>query len=331
MTLMDAEPDVKAYGVDFIRSASLGLPPLMLLYATSGVLRGLGNTWIPMVIIIILNIVNAAVAFLLVSGVIGIELEVLGSGIGFAAGGISGGVMALAVLVSGFGPVRYRVSCAFVTGREEVRRLANIGVPSGLEELQFMAAFILYSRIVYGLGTTAVAAHTIALRSLELALVPGFSLGAAGTTLVSRYLGAKRPDLAEQAALIGRSWAVGTMIVMGALLAAFAPQFAGFFVDDQDVIDEATRLLRIFALGFPFMGLHASLGGALRGAGDVRYVLGVLTVTAWLIRIPLAFVLAIVAGLGAPGAWAGATAENTVRGLLIYRRFRQGKWKEKVV
>jgi putative MATE family efflux protein len=331
MTLMGAEPDVKQYGVEFIRTASLGLPPLMLLYAMSGVLRGLGNTWIPMVIIIALNVVNAAIAFLLISGVIGIELGVAASGIGFACGGIAGGVMAFGVLVSGAGPIKYDVTKAFVTGREEGRRLANIGVPSGLEELQFMAAFIVYSRIVYGLGTTAAAAHTIALRSLELALVPGFSLGAAATTLVSRYLGAKRPELAELAAIIGRNWAVGTMIVMGALLAAFAPQFAGLFVDDQEVIDEATQLLRIFALGFPFMGLFASLGGALRGAGDVRYVLAVLTITAWLIRIPLAFFLAIVVGFGAPGAWVGATTENTVRGLLIYRRFGQGIWKEKVV
>ena len=70
------------------------------------------------------------------------------------------------------------------------------------------------------------------------------------------------------------------------------------------------RALRIFAIAFPFMGLHASLGGALRGAGDVRYVLGVITVTAWLVRIPVAVILTIVFGLGAPGAWVGATTEN---------------------
>jgi Na+-driven multidrug efflux pump len=194
-----------------------------------------------------------------------------------------------------------------------------------------MIAFIVYTRIVSGLGSTAIAAHTIALRTLELALVPGFSLGGAATSLVSRYLGAKRPDLAERAAYIGRAWAVGIMLTMGTLLFAFAPQFVGVFVNDEAVIDTGTHLLRIFAIAFPFMGLHASLGGALRGAGDVRYVLGTLTFTAWCIRIPVAFLLAVPFGLGAPGAWTGATTENIVRGLLIFRRFEQGRWKEKEV
>ncbi len=331
LTMMAARPEVKEFGIDYIRAASLGFPMLMVLYATSGVLRGLGNTLIPMVIIIVLNIVNALVAFFLISGVAGIELEVLASGIGYASGGIVGGLLALAVLVSGFGPATYRLDRALITGRVELRRLMNVGVPTGLEELQFMVAFIVYSRVVTGLGTTAVAAHSIALRTLELALVPGFSLGAAATTLVSRYLGAQRPDLAEQAANIGRLWAVGSMVAMGALLALFAPQFCAIFVNEDkypEVVEVGTDLLRIFALAFPFMGLHASLGGALRGAGDVRYVLGVLTVTAWLVRIPVAVLLGAVLGLGAPGAWIGATTENVVRGTLIWSRFRQGKWKE---
>lgn len=331
LTLMAAKGDVKSFGIDYIRAAALSFPLLMVLYAMSGALRGLGNTWLPMVIIIIVNIVNAIVSFLLISGVAGVELGVRASGIGYASGGAVGGLLALAVLVSGIGPVTYRLDRVFVTGRAELRRLMNVGLPSGLEEVQFMLAFLVYSRIVTGLGSTAIAAHTIALRSLELALVPGFSIGGAATSLVSRYLGAKRPDLAERAALIGRAWAVGLMFVMGAVLATFAPQFVSIFVDDPDVVRTGSRLLRIFAIAFPFMGLHASLGGALRGAGDVRYVLGVLTFTAWFVRIPVALVLVFAVGLGAPGAWVGATAENITRALLIWRRFHQGRWKEKEV
>ncbi len=331
MSMMDAEPEVRSFGIEYIRAASLSFPLLLLMYAASGAMRGLGNTWVPMLMAITLNIVNAVVAFLLISGVIGIELEVLASGIGTAAGGAVGGGLAIIILVRGIGPVRYRLKSALVTGWAEVRRLSNIGVPSGLEEVQFMLAFLVYTRLVSGLGTAAIAAHIIALRTLELAIAPGFAFGAAATTLVSRFLGARQPAIAERAAVITQIWAIGTMVVLGGTLAIFAPQFVGIFVDDQEVIDIGAKLLRIFAIAFPFMGLHASLGGALRGAGDVRYVLGVITVTAWLVRIPVAIVLTIVFGLGAPGAWIGATSENIVRGGLIWQRFRAGAWKEKVV
>ena len=334
MTMMAAEGDVKSFGIDYMRAASLGFPALMLLYATSGALRGVGNTWLPMVIVLVLNAGNAVVSFLLISGVIGVELEVLASGIGYASGSAIGGALAFGALVFGVGPMRYRPWRALRTGRAELNRLTNIGLPTALEELQFMAAFIVYSRVVTGLGETAQAAHTIALRTLELALVPGFSLGAASTSLVSRYLGAKRPDLAENAAYVGRNWAIASMVTMGALLAIFAPQFVSLFVnegEEPEVVSTGAELLRIFVFAFPFMGLHASLGGALRGAGDARYVLGVLTFTAWCIRIPVALVLTLAAGLGAPGAWIGAVVENMVRGLIIRRRFKQGKWKTKIV
>jgi putative MATE family efflux protein len=279
----------------------------------------------------LLNVTNAIVVYLLISGVIGVELEVLGSGIGTAAGSAVGGTLALGALALGVGPAKYQFSRAFEIGRLEIRRLANIGLPAGLEEVQFMMAFLVYTRVVTGLGTAALAAHTIALRTLEMSIVPGFAFGAVATTLVSRFLGARRPDLAERSAVLSLMWSIGVMIPLAVLLAIFAPQFVTLFVDDDEVVEIGARLLRIFAIAMPFLGLHASLGGALRGAGDVRYVLGVLTLTAWGVRIPVALTLTLAAGLGASGAWIGAVAENIVRGLLILRRFRSGDWKERQV
>ena len=50
-------------GVEYLRAGSLGFPMLMVLYAVSGSLRGMGNTWMPMVILIIVNLINAVVTF----------------------------------------------------------------------------------------------------------------------------------------------------------------------------------------------------------------------------------------------------------------------------
>ena len=48
-------------------------------------------------------------------------------------------------------------------------------------------------------------------------------------------------------------------------------------------------------------------------------------------RYLLLAVCALALDLGAPGAWFGAAVENNVRGLLIYLRFRSGKWKQRHV
>lgn len=326
MSAMGAKPEVRPLGVEYLRAGSLGFPMLMALYAVSGSLRGMGNTWMPMLILIIVNLINAAVTFLLISGAI-TDLGVRASGIGYATAGITGGVLALGLAASGAAPVRLNPARLFAVSRDSFGRLAHIGLPVGLEEAQFMLAFLVYTRIVARLGTDQLAAHSLALRSLEIAILPGFALGTAATALVGQYLGAGLPDLAEAVAKRVRIFAFLILCTMGTLQFILAPHIVRIFVDDPAVVDTGTKLLRVFAFALPAMGVHASLSGALRGGGDVRYVLGTFTFTAWGIRVPIAAFMVIVLGLSAPFAWLAAVTENWVRAVLILRRFATNKWK----
>jgi putative MATE family efflux protein len=326
MRLMGAEDEVVSHGVDFLRAGSLGFPFLMVLYAISGSLRGLGNTWIPMVILIIVNLLNAGVTYALISGAVA-DLGTQASGIGYATAGIGGGLLALAAVVLGIGPARLDLAHLFEVDRLSFDRLFHIGLPVGLEEAQFMLAFLAYTRIVATLGTDQLAAHSLALRSLEIAILPGFALATAATALVSRYLGAMRPDLAELAAR--RTLAIGltALCVMAVLQFVLAPYIVDLFINDAEVKRRGTQLLRIFAFALPALGIHSTLSGALRGAGDVRFVLMTFTFTAWGIRVPIAFFTVVVLGLAVPFAWLAAVTENWVRAALVLRRFRSDKWK----
>ncbi len=66
----------------------------------------------------------------------------------------------------------------------------------------------------------------------------------------------------------------------------------------------------------------------LRGAGDTRIVLFIMAGSTWIVRLVPAYILAITLGLGVPGAWLAAILDINVRSLLMFLRFRQGKWKE---
>jgi putative MATE family efflux protein len=298
----------------------------MVFYAISGCFRGMGNTWISMVIIIVINVINAAVTFLLISGWVA-DMGITAPGIGYASAGIGGGVLALIVAASGAAPVRMDIASLLRFDGGAARRLLHVGLPVGLEEAQFMLAFLVYTRIVARLGTEQLAAHALALRSLEIAILPGFALATAATSLVSRYLGAGRPDLAEDVGRATRTIAVATMLGLAVLQFLLAPYAVRLFVDDADVAETGTRLLRVFAFALPAVGIHSSLSGALRGAGDVRFVLGTFTATAWGVRVPIAAFTIIVLGLTVPYAWLAAVTENWVRAALVSWRFRRGKWK----
>ena len=326
MRAMGADADVQALGVEYLRAGCLGLPLMMVFYAIAGSLRGLGNTWMSMVILVIVNLINAAVTFLLISGIVA-DLGMRAPGIGYAMASVGGGVLALALLVSGIGPIRLDPRRIFETNRDSFARLARIGLPVGLEEGQFMLAFLVYTRIVAHLGTEQLAAHSVALRSLEVAILPGFALGTAATALVGQSLGAGDPDRAEEVAKRVRFFALSALCVMAVVQFVMAPHIVALFINDPAVVETATKLLRVFSFALPGMAIHASLSGALRGAGDVRFVLGTFTFSAWGVRVPIATFMVFALGLSVPFVWVAAVTENWVRAALTTWRFRSGKWK----
>jgi putative MATE family efflux protein len=326
--LMGAEKDVVPLGATYIRAVGPSMAVQSLLFAAGGALRGVGDTRTPMLITLLANLVNVVLAYVLISGALWApEMGVLGSGLAYCLATIVGALAMAGLFVRGISGLRYHLGRAARVSRSGIGRVLTVGLPAGVEQIQFQIAFMIYARIVAGLGTEAYAAHTVALRAEGLAILPGFAFGIASATLVGQALGAGRSDAAERAAGICHFYSTIFMVGTGLVLLAAAPQVTRVFTSDSEVVDIGADLLRIFAFALPGLGTSAALAGGLRGAGDTRAVMGIYTVCAWLLRIPVAFAFAIPLGLGAQGAWLGSVVDNSVRGVAIWFRFRQGRWK----
>ncbi|GAB4332240.1 MAG: MATE family efflux transporter [Dehalococcoidia bacterium] len=331
MTIMGLEGQAHTDGANYLRAAGFSLLGFSVFEAASGVLRGAGHTRTPMVIIIGFNLLNAALTFVLISGYFGLELGTAGAGIGSTIGALAGATVALAVLARGSVGVPWRLREATSVPVQSARRVLGLSVPVALEEAQFMLAFLAYARIITSVSTEATAAHAAALRTLDLIIMPAFAMGLACTALVGQALGARRVDLAERLANRTRNISLAVMISLATVGFFVAPHVPRVFTDDPEVLREAGNVLRIFVLAVPALSLSTSMSGALRGAGDVRFVLLIMTVTAWGVRVPAAFVGARVFEWGLVGAWLGAVLEVNVRGILTWLRFRSGQWKHRTV
>lgn len=121
------------------------------------------------------------------------------------------------------------------------------------------------------------------------------------------------------------------MSFVAVLMMIFGAQITGLFVSGKDaagVVDIGQKLLFIFAFAMPGLAISLSLSGALRGAGDTRSVLFIMAGATWVVRLVPAYIMAIPLGFGVPGAWVAAVMDINVRALLMYLRFRRGRWKE---
>ena len=331
LRVMGAEPAARDAGVTWMRAASIGFPLTAILWVGNASLQGAGDTRTPMIIMLVVNLVNAVVAYLLINGPGPFpELKVLGSGLGATSAGVSGAALVLLALAVGRGGLQLEPVAALRPDTGEMKRILNVGLPVGLEQLQFNLAFMVYTRIIASLGSAALAAHRVTLSVEGLAFNPGFALGVATAALVGQSLGAERPDLAERSAKAALVWAAVIMTSMGVVLMVFGEPITSLFVGGEDadeVVDIGRQLLFVFAFAMPAMALSLTLAGGLRGAGDTRAVLAIGVFGIWVVRLLPAYLLAIVLGFDAPGAWLAAVLDINSRGVLTWLRFRQGKWK----
>ena len=118
------------------------------------------------------------------------------------------------------------------------------------------------------------------------------------------------------------------MSIMALIIFVLAEKIAAVFTSDPAVLAETVRYLRFNMLSEPFMALSVVLGGGLQGAGDTKGTMWIVGTAMWLIRLPLAFLLALVLGYGATGVWIAMIVSMFIQGILMVRRFHGGKWKE---
>lgn len=325
---MGAPPEVQATGTWYLRVMLLGLLPMDLGIVISAIFRGRGRTAAMMV-------TQLAEAAVWVSGslVLGLALGwgLMGLAVGFVAGKLTSLLFGVAIL---------RRMTLWQTMQGSWRpdgawfaRIGRIGAPAGVQVLVRNAGMMTYFGILGLLAkpTEAVAAFTIGFRIESLAFLPVFALNIAAATLVGQNLGAGRPDEAERA--VWRIVGVG-MVVTAAFAVVFwlgADFLAGLFTSDPVVRGFAADYLRVMAVSEPFLALAMVQNGGLQGAGDAKAPMIAVIVFQILLRLPLAYWLAIPVGWGATGAWWAMTGSMICQALAITWYFKRGTWKTRVI
>jgi Na+-driven multidrug efflux pump len=120
------------------------------------------------------------------------------------------------------------------------------------------------------------------------------------------------------------------MIVSG--ISAFTIFFFGKYItmlytNDSAIIEQSRICLRIIALIQPAQSTQFILAGALRGAGDTRFPLYSTIIGIWGMRVAMAYLFVMTFGWGLTGAWLAIALDQIVRAMVIYSRFKSGKWK----
>ncbi len=326
LALLGATAEVRQNGAGYLRISTLAFPLTALLFIGNAALRGSGDTRTPLLVMLVVNGINAVLSSLLVNGNFGVPaLGINGAAIGASVGQSIGGLIIVVMLIRGRSGLRVKQLPR--PERALMWRILRQGLPYGAEQFVFQAALLIFVHFITGIGTTAYAAHTTIITIESISFLPGMGIAVAATTLVGQYMGAKQPDMARESGY--ESFRIGALLMafFGVVFIFFPEVLLRFFVADEGIVQAAATPLRMVGFAQPALAANFIFSGALRGGGDPKWPLFTKMFSVWCVRLPLAWLFVFQLGWGLNGIWLAMCTDFVVQGTLAWWRFHQGKWR----
>ena len=207
-----------------------------------------------------------------------------------------------------------------------LRRIFSVGVTSMIEQLIMQIGFIIFARQVSGLGTAVFAAHQIGLSINGLTWMPGQAFGVAATTLVGQSLGAGEKQKATDYVRMIHRMSMIVAALMATLFITCSQYIVLLYTNDPQVAGLSAGVLKLIALGMPGICTQLPIAAGLRGARDTKFPLLASMAGIWIFRVILAKPFIYTTGWGLTGAWLTIVLDQTTRALVVYARFKTGKW-----
>jgi putative MATE family efflux protein len=329
LLLMGLRPELMDDGLVYLRltGALSFFQALSLTFSAS--LRSADKVIYPMVVTGIVNVVNIFGNYALIFGHWGCpQLGVEGAAIATAASrGVS--MLLLAIIHFKVHIPRFPLHYFRPMPWQELRNLLRIGIPAMSENISYSLSQIVVTFFINQISNEALAARTYCANIIMFVFLFCISITQGGDILVGHLVGQHRHQAAYILGNFFYRWSMIITLTGSALLALTGRYILGAFTDNEEIITmgmwvlivdfflEIGRTSNIFAVG------------TLRATGDAVYPVVIGIIFQWLVAVGVSYVIGIPLGYGLVGMWIGFALDENIRGVILMRRWRSGKWKSK--
>ena len=320
--LFEATPDTTEQALMYLSVSCLGIPAMLIVFAASGLLRGMLDTKTPLVVATIGFAINALLNWLFIYG--------LGMGI---AGSAWGTVLAqwgmVLVYLAVVARHARRAGVGILPQRDGLGRVGRTGGWLFVRTIGLRAALLATVFAATTHGTAATAAYQLVFTIFSTAAFALDALAIAAQALVGEALGARNAARTQRVVRRSMFWGLVCGAGIGFLLAALSPLIGQVFTSDPAVLEILPLSLFVLGLSLPLGGFVFVLDGVLMGAGDARY-LAWTSIVNLAVYLPVLWVLTVLVPSGTMGL-AALTAGFTLvfmaaRATTLGVRSRGGKW-----
>jgi len=325
MPFMGQPEEVVQLALPYLDIIAPAIIPTMLFQTFRQFTEGLHHTRMAMVIVILSNLLNIALNYLLIFGYVGFpELGLNGAGWATLISRIFMGV-SMAWYVWAHADFRvYRQGFSFGKySRLLTSKMLHIGIPAGTQFIFEAGAFGFSSIMMGWIGTIPLAAHHIALNLATISYMTTSGMGAAATIKVGYFLGKRDKSNMRRSAFIMFAMAAAIMAVWASIFLVGRFYLPSLYNGEIHVVQMAASLMIIAAFFQLSDGVQVVCAGALRGLQDVKIPSLLIFCAYWVISLPIGGLLAFQFDLGAEGIWIGLLSGLTITAVAMVYRFHK--------
>jgi putative MATE family efflux protein len=261
--------EVADHAETYLAIAFLGTTPLLIMLATTGVLRGLQDTRTPLLVAVVGNVLNVVLNVVLVYG---LDLGIAGS----AIGSLIAQLLSAAWLVTVVVRASREHGAPLSPDLAGIRASAHAAIALVVRTLALRACLLVGTYAVTRVGTqsseVSLATHQVAITLWTFLAFALDAIAIAAQALTGRALGSGDVEATRRLTRRMVRWGWGSGVVAGVGLAAISPFVGALFTSDPEVRSLLVPVLLVAAVGQPLAGMVFVLDGVLIGAGDGAYL-----------------------------------------------------------
>ncbi|MBQ8830915.1 MAG: MATE family efflux transporter [Oscillospiraceae bacterium] len=299
----------------------------------SGVLRGMGESVFPLIVLLFTTVLNIVLDLWFVAG---LNMGIAGAAWATIIGQTLSAIVCLAkvLMIKDIIKIKPR---HLILKKDIVMNICRLGIPNGIAQAVMFLSTIIIQRLINSMGYIVTAAITAVLRVDSFAVIPSQTFNMSVSTFTGQNIGAGKMDRVKQGFKTCMILGLIVTTVMVILMLVFGKWMIGLFTETQELIDLGYKFIITMLPAYFLMTVGQSLGGVVRGAGDSMGPMWISLITNTIIRIPAAYLIAhlTVSELYPQGdprstfiALSIAMGCNLIASLVYYFK---GPWKNKAI
>ena len=335
-TVIGHSPHIRALEVSYFNILTLGAGLVVTSSAMACFYTGRGLTWTVMLVHMTGALVNIPLDYCLINGIGPFpEMGIEGAAIATVTASASIVLILILLIFSRKNRRDFGTWANRKFDRELFGRLMRYGLPSGIQFFLEIFGFTFFIQMLGRLGDLELAVSNIVLSIQALSFLPmvGFHIGT--VTLVGQAMGRGRPEEGAYATISAFHITLLYMMIVAALFIFLPEPLLNLFKSDRysvaqfaEILGMGAILMRFVVLFCFFDALNLVFSGALKGAGDTRFIMWTIGALSFGIMIIPVYLATEVLGADVYTAWVLATVYVGALGTAFMLRYRNGRWKE---